>query len=575
MARHTMTGSIQHKDTKPQRHKGFQKKTPFPWPLAISIALLWATVAVMLLVSLRQQQGHFSYCLDDAYIHLAIAKHFAQEGVWGVTRYGFTSAASSLLWPLLLAGIFRLFGPHVLTSLLLNLLLATLLLALVYRLLRRQELPGAVVTIALCLLVVAMPLPIMIFNGMEHCLQALVTVLFLSYAARAIAGNPQASLPSVALAKEGPHFSTLCLLAPLLTLVRFEGLFLAFAACLLLLLRRRVLPALLIGAGALLPVAIYAVISLHHGWWWLPNSVLLKGTTPHLASLRGLAQFLCLFYKRVFLVPGLANVLALALGCYLIAGARARAWWSERQIALLLFLLLLLLHGATAGVPVWYRYEAYLIALGIVVSTAPLYELFREWRLRKASPTSQTGQTCPTIARIAALAALLLLFDLSARRGVYGLLLTPRACTNIYQQQLQMARFLGRYYPGASIAANDIGAINYFNDIHCVDLAGLANMPVARKLRAHRLDSAALAEITRTADVKVAICYTDWLRGQAPPAWINIAGWRIPHNVVCGGPLVSFYAIDPSEAAPLAAHLREFTPRLPAGVRVQIKDTKN
>ena len=242
------------------------------------IALLWALVGVILLVSLRQQQGHFCYGLDDAYIHMAMARHFAQAGVWGVTRYGFTSSASSLLWPLLIAGIFRLVGPNELTSLLLNLLLATLLLVLVFRLLRRQGVPAPWVAGALCLIIVAMPLPTMIFNGLEHCLQTLVAVLFVSSAALEIA--------TPATTRAG-HPIVLYLLAPLLTLVRFEGLFLAFAVCLLLLLRRRVLPALLIGAGVFLPVVLYAAISLGHGWWWLPNSVLLKGNKPHLTSLHG------------------------------------------------------------------------------------------------------------------------------------------------------------------------------------------------------------------------------------------------------------------------------------------------
>jgi hypothetical protein len=40
--------------------------------------------------------GSFTYALDDAYIHLAMAKNFPL-GVWGTTRYEFSSSSSSLL----------------------------------------------------------------------------------------------------------------------------------------------------------------------------------------------------------------------------------------------------------------------------------------------------------------------------------------------------------------------------------------------------------------------------------------------------------------------------------------------
>ncbi len=472
----------------------------FPWALAGPVALLWALAAIIYIVSLRQQQGHFCYCLDDAYIHLAIAKHFAGAGVWGVTRDGFTSCASSLLWPLLIAGLFRLLGPHQAVPLLLNLCLATLLLAAGYRLLRRQGVPAPYIAIALSLLIIAMPLPTMIFNGMEHILQALAALLFIEYAVREIAAVP---------AERAGWPLALTLLAPLLVLVRFEGLFLAFAACLMLLLRRKVLPACLVGVGALLPVAVYAAISISHGWLWLPNSVLLKGSLPHLTSLPGIAAFLVLFMKRLFLVPGVGDVLLLALGVYLAGGLRSRTWWSAPQIRLLLFLLLLLSYGATAGKPVFYRYEAYLIVLGIFVLAAPFSALLAAGWPRAGTPHAMLRST-------ALLAALLLLLDLGGRRGVYALLRTPRACTNIYQQQVQMARFLGRYYPDAAIAANDIGAINYFNDIHCLDLVGLASMPIARKMRENKLDGAAIEEISRAAGVKVALCYRRWFRGQYP-----------------------------------------------------------
>jgi len=61
------------------------------WPLLICLTLFWTIVAVLLIASLRRTSGHLVYALDDPYIHMAMAKNFSQHGVWGVTRYGFTS----------------------------------------------------------------------------------------------------------------------------------------------------------------------------------------------------------------------------------------------------------------------------------------------------------------------------------------------------------------------------------------------------------------------------------------------------------------------------------------------------
>ena len=39
-----------------------------------SLLLFWMTVGGMLIVTISRNQGHLVYVLDDAYIHMAIAK---------------------------------------------------------------------------------------------------------------------------------------------------------------------------------------------------------------------------------------------------------------------------------------------------------------------------------------------------------------------------------------------------------------------------------------------------------------------------------------------------------------------
>jgi hypothetical protein len=146
------------------------------------------------------------------------------------------------------------------------------------------------------------------------------------------------------------------------------------------------------------------------------------------------------------------------------------------------------------------------------------------------------------------------------------LLNVPVASQNIYEQQYQMARFLKTYYDGQSVAVNDIGLVNYLADLKLTDLAGLASQDVMHLMRQGKLDGRQIDRITQAANVKVALVFDSWFPS-LPSAWARIGQWTIPHNVVCGGDTVSFYAVDPAEAQPLAAHFKAFSPSLPSDVK--------
>src|SRR5437016_5791915 len=102
------------------------------WPLFAAIGLLWVSVAALLVISVHQNNGRMVYALDDAYIHMAMAKNFAQHGIWGVTSHGFSSSSSSLLWTSLLALCYFVFGVQDYTLLVLNVVLSCAVLFLAY-----------------------------------------------------------------------------------------------------------------------------------------------------------------------------------------------------------------------------------------------------------------------------------------------------------------------------------------------------------------------------------------------------------------------------------------------------------
>ena len=156
-----------------------------------------------------------------------------------------------------------------------------------------------------------------------------------------------------------------------------------------------------------------------------------------------------------------------------------------------------------------------------------------------------------------------------AGRAASALRRTPRASKNIHEQQFQMGTFLARYYPRASVAANDVGAIAFLSDARILDLFGLADLDVGRRKLAHRYGTGAIRELTRARGVKVAVVYDEWFDklGGVPREWVRAGEWTITHNVVCGSDHVTWYAVDPREAAPLLLHLREFSSALPPDVK--------
>jgi hypothetical protein len=217
-------------------------------------------------------------------------------------------------------------------------------------------------------------------------------------------------------------------------------------------------------------------------------------------------------------------------------------------------------HLEFVGTSRLYRYDAYWCALAflIVGLQLPVIVPRGHWLL--------SSTTWITPRNLAAGALSLLFFFMLAQKGGRVLWLSPQCTTNIYEQQYQMGLFVRRYYQNSTVALNDIGAVNFFADIHCLDLYGLANAEVAASRRKHRYQAPDLDRIAKKNGARIAIIYDDWFSGLVPRDWIRIGRWTIPNNVIAGDSTVSFYALDPSEAAHLSASLGDFYSQLPIDV---------
>ena len=525
------------------------------WPLFASVVILCITTGVISTLLILRENGHLVYALDDPYIQMAMAKNFALHGVWGITRFGFTSSSSSPLWTFLIAVSYLVFGVSETSPFYLSLLCGVLVLGVAYCVLRWYKLSPKLTFWTLLVLVFFTPLPLLICIGSEHPLHAALTILLTFLAARLL------SEESPATARR--DLILLLAISPILTVVRYEGMFLILAICALFLLRGRWLTGVAVGMAGFSSILLYGALGLAKGWSWLPSSILLKGNFPRFTDLgTALDSVFGPAYYNVKMGPHLVVLVLGSLFLALYASDKRKALWDSRQVMTAMFVAIALAHIQFCMVALFFRHEAYLVALGIVVIVAQLADQLPQ----KLFGTPADRALVPKHVGGVLLAAFLI-YPCAVRAGA-AMIYLPQASKNIYEQQYQMGLFIKRYYQGSTIALNDIGAVNFLADVHCLDLWGLATYEVTELMRHHEYHTADILRLSKEAGVKVAMVYDNWYTpiGGLPRDWVWVGQWALLDNVVTGGDKVSIYAVDESETAPLMQKLQDFSPLLPKGV---------
>ena len=440
-----------------------------------AIALYLALVGILLWLSLARTGGTFTYAQDDPYIHLALARTLADHGVWGIRPTEFASASSSPLWTLLLAALWKLGAHAIWVPFALNVLTGVVLLIVAIRYVGQDFRPARTIGIT-CALVLITPLPTLAFIGMEHTLQVLLVVVFAWQAAERLAGERSDWLwPSV--------------VAALMVATRYESLFLVAVVGAILLWQGKLLPAIVLGAAAAAPVVAFAIYSVSHGGLVLPNSVLMKSGPGRFSTFgAGLSAVASdwiairnLFLRPPQLVLTIGTLVALLLVPATRLATPARAVWLA-----VIFVGTSLLHACLVKLEWFFRYEAYLVALGLLAA-ADLSRLV-EWPT--GTPRKRSVPLHPATVPLLVLLALPL-----GVRALNALATTAPATRNVYEQQVQLARFLERFYPGRAVVVNDLGAVAWYSSSRILDIVGLASQPVADLKRRRALDAAALGRL--------------------------------------------------------------------------------
>jgi len=223
------------------------------------IALLVLMLAVFLIGHHLSQatNGTFSLPCDEAFLQLSTAKTLAFTHTWGINKDNFEAASPSLLYPLLLAIAFFIFGAHFIVAVLVNTVIAILLLICLDKWLKKKSIRPLTQLLILLAVILLSPLPLMIIYGVERTLLLLLAFLTVS---RLFDEWDQ------------PAFSRRTLIYCALTIAtNYDGLLLIAVACVLLLWQHKWPRAFELCFWALLPMIAFGFIALSKRAYFFPN----------------------------------------------------------------------------------------------------------------------------------------------------------------------------------------------------------------------------------------------------------------------------------------------------------------
>lgn len=531
---------------------------PQNWVLPLAILFLLLLLFILETPMLRFSGGRLIYPQDDAYLRLATAQNIAHNGVWGLSPHGFNAASSSILYPLLLAAFFKIFGTLAYIPWIIGLVTSLAWIVILQKWLAKQQLAPWQQLLVLIAIIYLAPLHVMVATGMEHALQILLSFLFIFkfcewLPSRSESKGYTAGFPMI-----------LYVYALLLTATRYEGLLVVGVACTGLLTRRKWLTAIILAGVALVPAVLYGVYAVRQGGYFIPNSILIKGV-PLPVNGESIRNFFSTEVVNRLLYPfptrgGLAAnrlLILLPLTCWLYRDALRQ----EKAYRYILYLVLATcaLHVVLVGGIFYFRYEAYLVACSLVVP-AVLIARFGIG-LQRAKRSMATW--------LAAWTLVFLLYPFFSRAWVayqeagYGFL-------HEFQNNYQAGTFLEKYYNDSVVVMDELGVSSFLSPGRKLDMmTGIADMEVT----ATRVDGfnqlAYIEFLLKKEKPAIALISEKKYHPYLTQHWIKVATWFTSFKVGLTDTQLSIFAIDPAAADGLRSRLKEFQASMPPGIKVE------
>ncbi len=526
-------------------------RSPF---VATSLIALVVITAVLVIVGLVMNDGHFLYVFDDTAIHMSMARQLADHGTWGVTAHHYASASSSPGWTLLLTAFSFLFPfARDVLPLLLNLAAAAWILVLIGRhqtLLRFRRHEWLPITVTVFCVAILWFLPGLALAGMEHLAHTALVLVALILVDRLV--HDEYSAKTV---------RQLLLVLALATTVRFETAFIAAGIAVALFCVARPtfgrdtreaitrIRAWRLGTGALLacaaPIGIYSVINRAFGEGYLPNSILAKTGFDRVLGIARAPQSALAVLETD---PALLTLMLIAFA-YL---AWAATDGPQRNAAIaIVFLTAALLHAFLADIGWFERYQAYLVISGSFVAFRIAAEVFNPERRRRV------------------LVVVLILISTVAIGKAVLLVEVPLAESNTYRQRYQLARFLHRYYDGHAFLTGELGYTTLLHNGAVIDILGLGTYPIAveRHNGVKMLDAQFVERLARERRVRVMAFYAGGPGFKIPKGWVAVAQWHLDEpKISIPDNAIAFLARKGAPAHALERHLRAYQAELPSRV---------
>ena len=490
-------------------------------PFIVSSVILILVVGIEFAAILRTNSGVFVYPLDDTYIHLSIAENIAQ-GYYGINPGEFASAASSIVWPFLLAP-FTYFTIGIYIPLILNTIFEIATLFVLWKIFNRvfefMEQKNLFLSLLLVLFIPATGMVGLIFTGMEHSLQVFSVVLILYSIVKELQGefDAQLMISSIALA----------------SIVRYEDLTVCLFAIAFFFVRGRKKYALLSLFIVIAMLSSFSFFIYLNEGSFLPSSVMAK---------MGAMRSSMLNFSKIFEIT--RSSFGMLYGTFLIvlliiAVINRKDFTTVILVSGATFITLLhLSYGKTQyygslflEFGYYFRYEMYLwtFLLTVMIILSRMF-FIRAFRYSKTL-----------------FIVLLTIVELVVCGRVNVMLLSiPIASNNVFEQHLQIHNFVAQFYQ-KPVAMHDIGCVSYNNSSYVLDLWGLTSKKVLNIRKSNPGKSEWLDSLVNAKGISLVIMYDVWFPHH-PAHWKKVAELTLTKpEITASENVASFYAVNNAE----------------------------